>query len=63
MAISPGPSAGTTLFRDRLEFSAGVLTPAVWIALWTFWQWRGDALRRLSPGFASPFTDRSPSAA
>lgn len=55
MAVSAGPTPGTTLYRDRLEFSAGLLTPIVWAGLWLFWQWRGHALTRLAPGFANRF--------
>ena len=55
MAIAPTRD-GATLFRDRLEFSAGAATPAIWLALWVFWQWRAARLRRLAPGFASRFT-------
>ena len=55
MAVSAGPTAGTTLFRDRLEFSAGVLTPIVWAGLWLFWQWRGRGLIRLATGFGARF--------
>lgn len=55
MAIAAGPTPGTTLFRDRLEFSAGLLTPAVWVGFWAFWQWRGRALARLASGFDRRF--------
>jgi hypothetical protein len=55
MAISAGPTPGTTLFRDRLEFSAGLLTPLVGAGLWLFWQWRGRALSRLAPDFGRRF--------
>ncbi len=55
MAIATGPTTATTLFRDRLEFSAGILTPPVWAGLWLFWQWRGRALRRLAPSFERRF--------
>ena len=55
MAVSAGPTPGTTLFRDRLEFSAGLLTPVVWAGLWAFWQWRGRALTRLAPEFEKRF--------
>jgi hypothetical protein len=55
MAVSAGPRPGTTLLRDRLEFSAGVLTPLVWIGFWAFWQWRARGLIRLAPGFARRF--------
>jgi hypothetical protein len=49
MAVSPAPS-GKTLYRDQLVFSAGpILTPAMWPVLWSFWQWRGAAIRRLAP--------------
>lgn len=47
MAVAPGPE-GTTLYRDRLDISAGVLTPVVWVGLWAFWQWRAAGLRRLA---------------
>jgi hypothetical protein len=55
MAIAAGPTPATTLFRDRLEFSAGLLTPAVWIGFWLFWQWRGRALNRLASDFGRRF--------
>ena len=55
MAVSAGPRPGTTLLRDRLEFSAGPLTPLVWIGFWLFWQWRSRALIRLAPGFRRRF--------
>ncbi|MEO6117019.1 MAG: hypothetical protein ABIP33_11595 [Pseudolysinimonas sp.] len=55
MAVSAGPRPGTTLLRDRLEFSAGILTPPVWIGFWLFWQWRARGLVRLAPGFARRF--------
>lgn len=45
MAVSPLPN-GRTEYRDRLDFDAGLLSPAVWIGLWAFWQWRGFNLRR-----------------
>ena len=48
MAVSPTDD-GRTLYRDRLEFGAGVLTPAVWLGMWALWQWRGLQLKRLSP--------------
>jgi hypothetical protein len=50
MAVSPGPD-GTTLYRDRLDISAGVLTPLVWIGAWAFWQWRAFRLARLASGW------------
>jgi hypothetical protein len=42
---------GRTLYRDRLEFDAGVATPLAWVALWTFWQWRLIRFRRLAAGW------------
>jgi hypothetical protein len=50
MAVSAAPG-GTTLYRDRLDISAGLLTPVVWIGVWAFWQWRGWQLARLAPGW------------
>jgi hypothetical protein len=47
MAVSALPG-GRTLYRDRLEISAGVLTPAVWLSLWVFWQYRAIRLRALA---------------
>jgi len=55
MAVTPGPRPGSTLLRDRLEFSAGLLTPLAWVGFWLFWQWRARALTRLAPGFTSWF--------
>jgi hypothetical protein len=46
MAVSPLPD-GRTLFRDRLDISAGILTPAVWFGTWLFWQYRGQRIRLL----------------
>jgi len=46
MAVTPLPN-GQTLYRDRLDFDAGVLSAAVWIGLWAFWQWRAFNLRRV----------------
>lgn len=54
MAIQTWPD-GRTLLLDRLEFSAGLLTPVVWVALWAFWQWRARGLTRLAPGFRARF--------
>ena len=50
MAVS-AQADGRTLYRDQLEFSAGALTPLVWLAYWGFWQWRGIAIRRLARGW------------
>jgi len=55
MAVAPGPTPGTTLLRDRLEFSAGLVTPLVWLGMWTFWQWRARGLVRLAPAFTRRF--------
>lgn len=46
MAVTPLLD-GRTLYRDRLDFTAGWLSPAVWIGLWVFWQWRAFNLRRV----------------
>lgn len=48
MAVSAADD-GRTLYRDRLDISAGLLTPLVWIGVWAFWQWRGFQLTRLAP--------------
>ena len=50
MAVSALPD-GRTLYRDQLTFSAGLLSPAAWVAYWVFWQWRGMALKRLAPSW------------
>lgn len=47
MAVSPAPG-GRTLYRDRLVFEAGALTPLLWPVFWAFWQWRAAGLRRLA---------------
>jgi hypothetical protein len=60
MAVSPADPAdpadpaatGRTLYRDRLDFSAGPASAAVWPVLWEFWQYRGARLKRLAPTFA-----------
>lgn len=46
LAVSPLPD-GRTLYRDRLRFSAGPLTPVLWPLLWALWQWRGGKLQRI----------------
>lgn len=52
MAVAPHPEdPGATLYRDRLEFDAGPLTPGLWAGLWPLWQWRGLRLKRLAPSF------------
>jgi hypothetical protein len=50
MAVSALPD-GRTLYRDQLSFSAGALTPVVWLAYWAFWQWRAVAIRRAAPSW------------
>jgi hypothetical protein len=46
MAVSPLPG-GSTLYRDRLDISAGLLTPFVWIGAWVFWQYRAARIRHV----------------
>jgi len=46
MAVSSLPG-GHTLYRDRLDFSAGALTPIVWIGIWMLWQYRAIGIRRV----------------
>ena len=48
MAVSDSGD-GRTLYRDRLDIGAGLLTPLVWIGAWLFWQWRAFQLARLAP--------------
>jgi hypothetical protein len=45
MAVSALPD-GRTLYRDELAFTAGPGAPLLWLAYWSFWQWRGRAIRR-----------------
>jgi hypothetical protein len=52
MAVSAAPDGGT-LYRDRLDISAGLLTLPVWIGVWAFWQWRAFQLTRLAPTWRS----------
>ncbi len=54
MAVAAAPDGGT-LYRDRLEFSAGLLSIPVWFVLWVVWQRRGARLRKLAPGFGTRF--------
>jgi hypothetical protein len=46
MAVSPLPG-GRTFYRDRLDISAGMLTPIVWIGTWLLWQYRAIGIRRV----------------
>ncbi|GAA1687927.1 hypothetical protein GCM10009792_04660 [Microcella alkalica] len=57
MAISTAP-AGRTLFRDRLDVGAGILTPVVMVGFWVFWQLRARQLTRLAPGWRKKFASR-----
>ncbi|WP_228493417.1 MULTISPECIES: hypothetical protein [unclassified Rathayibacter] len=50
MAVAPLPD-GRTLFRDKLEFSAGLATAALWPSMWAFWQWRGLRIQALAPSW------------
>lgn len=45
MAVSP-TADGRTLYRDRVDFSAGPLTPLAWPGMWLLWQWRAQGIRR-----------------
>lgn len=64
MAVAPHPDDPTaTLYRDRLEFDAGALTPALWAGLWPLWQWRGLRLRQLAPSFDHEIVPRDEQAA
>jgi hypothetical protein len=47
MAVSPLPGGGT-LYRDRLDISAGALTALVWIGAWALWQVRAVGIRRVA---------------
>lgn len=47
MAISHAPD-GKTLYRDRLVFGAGAITPLLWPVYWAFWQWRGIRIKALA---------------
>jgi hypothetical protein len=53
MAVSPLPG-GRTLYRDRLDISAGLLTPLVWIGTWALWQYRARGIRRVVAARALP---------
>jgi hypothetical protein len=44
--VSPLPG-GRTFYRDRLDISAGPLTPVVWIGTWLLWQYRAMGIRRV----------------
>ncbi|MFD1714782.1 hypothetical protein ACFSBZ_09895 [Amnibacterium flavum] len=60
MAIAADPAGtGKTLYRDRLSFSAGPLTLAVWPSMWALWQLRGARLTALAPSWTHPATETS----
>lgn len=46
MAVQPAATGGT-IYRDRLDISAGALTPLLWIGFSAMWRWRGVRMRRL----------------
>jgi hypothetical protein len=46
MAVTPLDGGGS-LYRDRLDVSAGLATPVVWLALWLVWQARGLRIRAM----------------
>ena len=48
MAVS-ATGDGRTLYRDRLRFSAGAITPLLWPVFWVFWQWRAWRMSQLAP--------------
>ena len=48
MAVTDGPH-GTTLYRDKLVYDAGILNLPIWPVMWIFWQWRAFGLRRFAP--------------
>jgi len=57
MAIAAHPTEpGRTLYRDRLVFSAGALSAAVWPSLWLLWQMRGARLTALAPSWSEDRT-------
>lgn len=47
MAVS-ATDDGRTLFRDRLNVSAGIFTVPMWLGMWVFWQWRASRLKKLA---------------
>lgn len=47
MAVSAA-DGNKTLYRDRLVVKAGLLTPLVFIGMWTFWQIRGAKLKKFA---------------
>jgi hypothetical protein len=53
MAVTAAPG-NKTLYRDRLIVKAGVATPAIWLGMWFFWQFRARRLRALAPTWELP---------
>lgn len=53
MAVS-ATEAGTTLYRDRLDFRGPASVP-LWPVLWELWQYRAGRLKRLAPTFGKRF--------
>jgi hypothetical protein len=52
MAVAPAPGQeGKTLYRDRLDIT-GPAAVALWMPLWTMWQWRGLRLSQMAPNWA-----------
>ena len=47
MAVSAA-DGNRTLYRDRLVVKAGLLTPFIFMGMWTFWQIRGAKLKKLA---------------
>jgi len=48
MTLRPS-GRGTTTLHDQLEFTAGVITPALWLGFRLFWWWRHLRMRSLVP--------------
>ncbi len=50
MTLEPrGP--GHTVLTDKLEWDAGVLSPAFYVGFRFFWWWRHTVMKRLAPGW------------
>ncbi|GHD47092.1 hypothetical protein D9V29_05625 [Mycetocola manganoxydans] len=58
MAVAPAPgNPARTLYRDRLDFG-GPAAAALWMPMWTMWQWRGVRLKEMAPNWG--FDPRPP---
>ena len=55
MTLEPS-GKGPTLLKDRLEFTAGVLTPFLWVGFRLFWWWRHRRMRQLAAHWHNPTT-------